>query len=43
MKVYFEGAVEKHGYRQREVDDHLGMYFTSVSRIMKLNSQMTRK
>ena len=28
-------AVEKHGYRQREVADHLGMYFTSVSRIMK--------
>ena len=36
-------AVEKHGYRQREVADHLGMYFTSVSRIMTLNSQMTRK
>jgi REP element-mobilizing transposase RayT len=28
-------AVEKHGYRQREVADYLGMYFTSVSRIMK--------
>lgn len=28
-------AVEKYGYRQREVADHLGMYFTSVSRIMK--------
>lgn len=28
-------AVEKHEYRQREVADHLGMYFTSVSRIMK--------
>lgn len=28
-------AVEKHGYRQREVADHLGMYFTSISRIVK--------
>lgn len=27
-------AVEKHGYRQREVADHLGMYFTSISRIL---------
>ncbi|OGP29382.1 MAG: addiction module toxin RelE, partial [Deltaproteobacteria bacterium GWB2_42_7] len=28
-------AVEKYGYRQREIADYLGMYFTSVSRIMK--------
>lgn len=28
-------AVEKHGYKQREVADYLGMYFTSVSRITK--------
>jgi REP-associated tyrosine transposase len=27
-------AIEKHGYRQREVADHLGMYFTSISRIV---------
>lgn len=27
-------AVEKHGYRQREIADHLGMYFTSISRIV---------
>jgi hypothetical protein len=27
-------AVEKHGYRQREVADHLGLYFTSISRIL---------
>lgn len=27
-------AVEKHGYRQREVADHLDMYFTSISRIV---------
>jgi hypothetical protein len=27
-------AVGKHGYRQREVADHLGMYFTSISRIV---------
>jgi hypothetical protein len=36
-------AVEKHGYKQREVADYLGMYFTSVSRIMRLNGQMARK
>lgn len=36
-------AVEKYGYRQREIADHLGMYFTSVSRIMKRSGQMTRK
>ena len=27
-------AVEKHGYRQREIADHLGLYFTSISRII---------
>lgn len=28
-------AVEKYGYLQCEIADHIGMYFTSVSRIMK--------
>lgn len=28
-------AVEKYGYTQREIADHLGLYFTSVSRLMK--------
>ncbi len=28
-------AVYNFGYRQREVADHLGMYFTSVSRIIR--------
>lgn len=27
-------AVEEYGYRQREIADHLGMYFTSISRIV---------
>ncbi len=27
-------AVERHGYRQREVAEHLGMFFTSISRIV---------
>ena len=27
-------AVEEHGYRQREVADYLGMYFTSISRLV---------
>jgi len=34
-------AVEKHGYRQREVADHLGMFFTSISRIVSAKSRMT--
>jgi len=28
-------AVEEHGYRQREIADHLGMYFTSISRLLR--------
>lgn len=28
-------AVEEHGYRQREVAEHLGIFFTSVSRILR--------
>ena len=30
-----EEAVEKYGYKQREIADHLRMHFTSVSRIMR--------
>ena len=36
-------AVEKYGYRQREIADYLGMYFTSVSRIMKQEWSNARK
>jgi len=28
-------AVERHGYRQREVANYLGMHFTSISRILR--------
>ena len=28
-------AVEQYGYTQREIADHLGLYFTSVSRLVK--------
>jgi hypothetical protein len=28
-------AVDKYGYKQREVADHLGMYFTSVTRRLR--------
>ena len=35
-------AVERYGYRQREVADHLGMFFTSVSRIMRRNSGIVK-
>jgi putative transposase len=34
-------AVEEYGYRQREIADHLGMYFTSISRIVNEKKQMT--
>ncbi len=36
-------AVERYGYTQREVADHLGMHFTSISRIMRESKWMLRK
>jgi hypothetical protein len=36
-------AVFEHGYTQREVADHLGMHFTSVSRIMREKGKMPTK
>ena len=30
-------AVEKHGYTQRSIADHLGMHFTYISRILNKN------
>ena len=36
-------AVFKFGYRQREIADHLGLYFTSVSRIIREESRMAKK
>lgn len=38
-----EEAVERYGYTQREVADHLGMHFTSISRIMRKRKGMLRK
>jgi putative transposase len=38
-----EEAVERYGYTQREVADHLGMHFTSISRIMRERKDMLRK
>jgi len=38
-----EEALERHGYTQREVADHLGMHFTSISRIMRERKRMLRK
>jgi putative transposase len=34
-------AVYEHGYKQREIADHLGLFFTSVSRI--IGKEMARK
>lgn len=36
-------AVEKYGYRQREIADHLGMHFTSISRILREGKGMLKK
>ncbi len=36
-------AVEEYGYRQREIADHLGMHFSSISRILRQVGKMTRK
>jgi putative transposase len=36
-------AVLEHGYTQREVADHLGMHFTSVSRILRIEEEMPTK
>jgi putative transposase len=36
-------AVERHGYRQREVADHLSMHFTSISRILREGKGMLKK
>jgi hypothetical protein len=36
-------AVFEHGYTQREVADHLGIHFTSVSRILRAKDEMLIK
>lgn len=36
-------AIEGHGYLQREIADHLGMHFSSVSRIMRTAEKMSKK
>jgi DNA-binding transcriptional regulator LsrR (DeoR family) len=36
-------AVLEHGYTQREVADHLEIYFSSVSRILRTRKQMITK
>jgi hypothetical protein len=38
-----EEAVERYGYTQREVADHLEMHFTSISRIMRERKGMLKK
>jgi REP-associated tyrosine transposase len=36
-------AVERHGYKQRDVADYLGMHFTSISRILRQSGVMLTK
>ena len=38
-----EEVVERYGYTQREVADHLGMHFTSISRIMRERKRTLRE
>jgi len=35
-------AVNQHGYKQRDIAKHLGMHFTSVSRILRQASMPTK-
>ena len=34
---------ERYGYTQREVADHLGMHFSSISKIIRERKEMLRK
>ena len=36
-------AVEQHGYTQKEIAAHLGLHFTSISRILRNKTAMPRK
>ncbi|MBA4395121.1 MAG: addiction module toxin RelE [Desulfobacca sp.] len=36
-------AVEKYGYTQKQIADHLGLHFSSVSRILRRKDAMSRK
>jgi hypothetical protein len=36
-------AVQEHGYTQREVADHLGLHFTSISRILREKEKILKK
>jgi hypothetical protein len=38
-----EEAVQRYGYTQWEVADHLGMHFSSISRIMRKRKGMLTK
>ena len=36
-------AVERYGYSQKQIADHLGLHFSSVSRIIRMKEIMSRK
>lgn len=36
-------AVEQHGYTQREIADHLGMHFSSISRVLRTKAKKAKK
>jgi hypothetical protein len=36
-------AIEQHGYTQKEIADHLGFHFSSISRILRTKRDTSRK
>jgi putative transposase len=36
-------AIERYGYSQRKIADHIGLHFISISRIMRVQEKMTTK
>jgi hypothetical protein len=42
-KIEEEEHEERYGYTQREVADHLGMHFSSISKIIRERKEMLRK
>ncbi len=36
-------AVERHGYKQREIADYVGLHFASISRILRTKGAMLIK
>lgn len=42
IKMFRLMAVEKYGYTQKEIADHLGLHFASISHIMRIRATMLK-